>query len=611
MSAESIVQDVSAQIAEYVAAVNDTTASVSDTISSNASRFYVNPGAVNIDTVQLSNVITQLGSEVSRIQSLANDLLGQMPSMDFPTEPVEPALVTIAAPTLMGSPAAFPTAPAFSDASAPSAPNLSVPSAPTLNGVVVPTAPAITLPTAPTLNTNIVLPTAPNIILPSWDASFVPPMELKPLYMDLSALTPEADEKWTSPEHTQLLALIDHGVNVSALPGTEELALYERARNRLLDEYEDVRTQTSQRFAALNYPAPPGAQLAALQRLSEKQAIELANINVSIMDTQLKQRIQAQEFYTELLYKVEDQAQKWLGDVRMRIQSMLAKNIDAQVQQYNASLQMVGAAVEVYKAELSAFSEQVRAAALAIDIYRSELEGAKLLGELNQQEVDLYRALISAQESLVGIYNSQLQAVDAQVKVQLAEVSVYNAQLEGVKATASVYESQVKSFGTSVQANAAKSDIYATQVSAWKTGEDVRLKQFDAAIVGAETASKLELTKMAAYNSSIDAFKAKIDAIGLRLEAWGKNAAVITSTGNTVIGALGAMGDAAAKSADLAVQQSNSINRVLVDSATANAAAQAAYMNATVAALRVQGDAAQQGIAALGQMGAGITLKVE
>ena len=611
MSTESIINSIKTQVDGYVSAVTNAANDVGHTVSSGLTSFHINPGFAEVKTAELTSAIAQLSAETDRIKSLSADLLGRMPALDFGTAPTIPALNLPAAPTFVGSAAIIPTAPSIMQPTLPTAPVLTIPVAPSIIAPNMPTAPVLVLPTAPVLRTDIVIPAAPDIILPSWDATFVPPIELKPLAIDLSLLTPESDVAWTSTEHTLLLALINNGLTNSPLPGTEELELYNRARNRLTDEYEERRNEISQRFAALNYPAPPGAQLASLQRLNEKEALALNDINVTIMDTQLKLRIQSQQYYTDMLYKVEDQAQKWLADVRVRIQSMLTKIIDARIQQYNANLRMIDASVEIYKANLAAFSEQIRAAGLAVDIYRGQLEGAKLLGELNQQDVSLYSALVGAQESVVRMYSTQLQAVDAQVKVQLAAVGVYNAQLDGVKATADVYDSQIRAYAAGTQAGIVQSQIYATNVNAWQTGEEIRIKQFDAALQQTDAAAKVELAKLVAYNNAVSAYKTGIDVVGARMDAWGKNASVITSTGTAVIDAISAMGTAASRSADLAVAQSMAINKSLVDSAAANATYQAARMRAAVEVIAVQGDAAQSGIAALGQMGAGIILKVE
>lgn len=610
MSADSIVSSVTGTVAGYVSQVGGAVSSLVSEMHPSITRVQFTPGHMEgLD--ELAAVTTGLRTEAERIKALANDLLGKLPSVDsVGAAPTTPDVQLPAAPVIGSSPVQAPTFAGISLANAPDMPALDMPVVPSISVPDIPAAPAIAVPSAPALDNNIALPPPPVVQLPDFDAVFKPPFELKPLAVDLSRLQPEADAEWVSTAYTLLMNAVNEGLSKGPLPGTEESELYQRARNRLADEYADRRNEVTQRYAALNYPAPPGAQMAALQRLTEKEASELQQLNAQIMDTQLTKRVEHQRFLLDVLQRVDAQCMQWLAGVRERIQDGILRLAEAKTAEYNANLQMLNTAVDLFRTEAQVFGERVRAASLALDVYRGQLEGAKMRGELNMQQVQLYSAMVEAQKALVHMYGTQLDAVDSAVKAQMGKVEIFRAQVDGVKARADVFEAGVRAVESKNRAEATKVEVYGRQVDAWKTGEEVRLRQFDAQLQQHEAGVKTAMAKYEAFQASTEVFRSKVSALVARYGAYSAQAGIITSTGNTIVNALGQMGDAATKAAQITAQYNTSFAEANVAAYRVASEAEAEALKARAAALTLHASTASSAINAIGQMGAGVAIEV-
>jgi hypothetical protein len=603
-SADAIISQASGYVSAMKTAADKMASAVNISVVSSP----VKP--IEFNGGELNNIVSMLRNLSADTKTLAQAVLNDIPrdptalAGPMPTAPMRPSFTVPNAPTVDAAPNMIAV---DTNVSLPAAKSFAIPTAPILTAPVMPSAPTFSMPAAPTLS-QITVPSPPVVQLPTFDFNYQH-RELPLLALNLPDGYNES-EAWASEQFTLLMAKINEGISASPLPGNEEQALYDRARTRLADGYNDQRSDTSRRFAALNYPAPPGAQLAALGRLGEKEAIELTALNAEIMNTQLDKRIEYRKFLMTLLKDLDASVQQWVSGVRARTMDNLLKLANAKVAQYNANIQVIQLGLEQYRTEASVFSERIRAAGFALEVYKTQLEGAKLRGELNQMDVEIYKAMLGAQEAVQQVYATQVQAVESVVRTQLAQVDIYRASVDGVKANIEAYQAELgaaevkaRVIGAVTQANAVAADIYKTQQS-------VKMAAYEGALQQHEAQVKQAGYDQQNYVNQVEAFRAKLAAVSEMMDAHKARAGIITESSRAMVDALSAMADAAGKSADLQYRVHAS-NNELISRANESFSDYAMKKAAAVAATaQVQAQAASSALGVIGNLASDINVNV-
>lgn len=419
--------------------------------------------------------------------------------------------------------------------SAPAPLNASAPNAPHLNPVSIPSAPTLNIPAPVEVSTTINLPSVPTIDLPpaltSLDFSFV-------------AAVPDAAFTFHFDEVAYSSALLD-GVKAKLLhdlqhggygiePG-DEVALWERAREREAELASQELDTITRDFASRGFLLPPGALFAATEGIRAKTLAGAASLSRDVALKRADLLVQNRQFTIQQVREVE----ALLVNMHMAAMERVlrAAQVSAQyaMEVFRARLDKAKLRLEAIQTQAQTFRDAVAAEAQKVEIYRAQLQAELSKMEIDKNKVELYRAKLSGVEMLANIYRIQVQAAEAAINAERSKVETYKAEIDGYLALVrakesefSGYEAQLRGEQTKVQlfseqvrahtaqaeAKKVQADVKALEVRAFSEVMDAAIRRFEAEVRAVAEKNgvlqKADEAKLRAFTAKMDALKARL-----------------------------------------------------------------------------------------------------
>lgn len=217
--------------------------------------------------------------------------------------------------------------------------------------------------------------------------------------------------------------------------------------------------------------------------------------------------------------------------------------------------------IQGVEALIGAYTAEVQAARALADIERVKLEGFKTTVEsyaaqvaARNAEVQMYEAQLRGEQTKVNLYAAQVQAysqrVDAFKSRTDAEAAVSNAQIQANEARLSNYRSQLEGFRAEITRTNAKLEGalrgYAADVQKYAARSSATGKYYDLAIELQNANSKInaEATRLAISKSQVELeailklYQTRIEAMQSGAQVYGNNAAAALSALNAVTAAI-------------------------------------------------------------------------
>ena len=427
------------------------------------------------------------------------------------------------------------SAPQVNIGNAPAPLSASAPRAPHLNPVSIPSAPTLVMPAPVDVSTTIHLPSVPTIDLPpaltSLDFSFV-------------AAVPDAAFTFHFDEVAYSSALLD-GVKAKLLhdlqhggygiePG-DEVALWERAREREAELASQELDTIRRDFASRGFLLPPGALFAATEGIRAKALAGAASLSRDVALKRADLLVENRQFTIQQAREVE----ALLVNMHMAAMERVlrAAQISAQfaVEVFRARLDKAKLRLEAIQTQAQTFRDAVAAEAQKVEIYRAQLQAELSKMEIDKNRVELYRAKLSGVEMLANIYRIQVQAAEAAINAERSKVETYKAEIDGYLALVRAKESEFSGYEAQLRGEQTKVQLYGEQVRAYTAQADTKKIQADVkalevrayseAMEAAIRRFEAEVRAVAEKNgvlqkadeAKLRAFTAKMDALKARL----------------------------------------------------------------------------------------------
>lgn len=293
------------------------------------------------------------------------------------------------------------------------------------------------------------------------------------------------------------------------LPPAVEDALFERAREREMEQGERIVQQANEEWAAKGFRFQGGplarradrARFDASAKVSEvarEQLVEHYRAQVESFRNGVANAIACEELTMRLFAQAEDRR---FQATRMKLDLTLAV-FNAMVSKFNADANVFQVQAQVYRDRFAA--EQAK-----VQVYSEQLRAQQLIGELNAQDVQIFSERLRALQINAEIYRARVQGYEARFAAIRAQVDIYRTQLESNGQLVNVYEADTRAFGEMVRASltrterfTAQANMYAKKVDAWRATYDGMLTGFNAKVEQARL-------KKDVYASNTD-----------RLQAW-------------------------------------------------------------------------------------------
>jgi hypothetical protein len=387
------------------------------------------------------------------------------PVLDFSTvEDITTPDFDTATPTL-----AFPTAPSSALPTAPGA-------APSFVSPDIPATPSVSLPAIPTFEA-LALPTAPSIDLPAF-TSGLPTDDLTAPTAQFEFYEAAYESTLLDPLKAKLLADLTNGGY--GIETADEIALFNRARDREVEAMLSRIEDAGRAMAARGFPLPPGELSLYVDDAYQQMQNKVSSASRDITLERARLYVDNRKFTIEQTREVEQILIGFHNSVQERALNVARLTVEMGVVVFKALVERYNARLNAYRAEAEAFANRIRGELAKAEIYRSMVEAVNVGVQMQRQQVEVYLAQLKGIEMSVDIFKvkmdaakihadiertkleafrAQVDAYTAQVNSKVAEFGMFRAQIEGETAKVGAFEAQVRAFGGQVTAAKIKSDV--------------------------------------------------------------------------------------------------------------------------------------------------------
>ena len=390
------------------------------------------------------------------------------------------------------------------------------PTAPTVNEVEAPSAPSLNLPAVPTL-VDVDIPDAINVNLPAFEESFpVDPTLLVPTD-EFSFVEEDYQNDVLDAAEAQLLIDIrDEGWGIST---DDELALYERQKDRAAAEGVQQENEIYRSFASRGFRLPTGATVALLEaarQLTDNKRSD-ANRDVSINRAEIYRR--AREFAIQQGLSLNQILIQNHGFKQERALNAARFAAEFTISVFDAAVRRHNFFIERYRQYIEAYKAQVEAKLSEIEIFKTQVDAAVAKQTINQSIVDVYRAQIGASEAIVGLFETQMKAAQIEVEIENSKIEAFRARVQAYVAQVDARKLNIDSYKAAIDGEQSKVDIYRAQVAAYNsTVEAANIKSQIQSRNIANDIAEAELV-LRGYETEIETFKTNVQAEVSRLES--------------------------------------------------------------------------------------------
>ena len=418
------------------------------------------------------------------------------PTTDFSTITDVPVPdLTAISPTL-----AFPTVPSNTLPSTPGA-------APAFVSPDIPAAPSVDLPALPTFGA-LALPTAPSINLPAFISS-LPTDDLTAPTTQFEFAEALYESALLNPLKAKLLYDLTYGGY--GIDTTDEVALFNRARDREVELALTRIEDAGRGMAARGFPLPPGELSIHVDRAWQDMQNKVSGASRDITLERSKLYVDNRQFTIREVKEVETVLIGFHNSVQERALNVARLTVEMGVIVFKALVDRYNARLGAYRAEAEAFANRIRGELAKAEIYRTMVEAVSVGVQMQRQQVEVYLAQLKGIEISVDIFKvnmeaakihadierlkleafrSSVDAYTAQVQAKAAEFGMFRAQIEGETAKVTAFEAEVRAYGG--------------QVSAAKIKSDIQLGKL-------QSETEQARVKLAGYQGQIEQYKADVD----------------------------------------------------------------------------------------------------
>lgn len=404
----------------------------------------------------------------------------------------------------------------------PTVPDTTLPSTPTVPSIAepeIPVAPTLSLPVVPTF-TPVSIPLPPSVDIPAFTAGL--PSE--------DFLTPSNTFEWAEEAYAselldaQKAKLLDALENGSyGIESADELALWERARDREMENALGATEDIFRSTASRGFPIPPGSAVVALQRAQQELQDKMSEVSRDIALKRAELYHDTWKFTITEVRALEQILTSMHMSIQERALNAAKVSIDVAIAVYDAQLRRYNARLDAYRTEAQVFEAKIRAALAQVEIFRTTMEGKRLEVEVQRQTVELYRAQLNGVEALISIYRTQMEAASVRAGIERTRIDAFRslidaftAQVQSKVAQFGMYEAQIRGEQAKVQAFEAEVRAYVAQVEGLKAKSDISLGNLRAETEQARAKTDIYRADLSAAELVLKSQTESIDAVAKR-----------------------------------------------------------------------------------------------
>lgn len=377
-----------------------------------------------------------------------------------------------------------------------------LPAEPQLDPLGVALEPDFVLPPVPTLF-ELALPDAPTLVLPLLDATTLnapdaPSVEFA--YTDIAYSSVLLDT--LNRSIATLVADMSH----SGIAAPVEQAIWERAADREALLTHRATGEAVRLLRSRGFQLPEATMVRIVQQALQGGLNRAASFERDVAIEQSRLRQANFKFALDTSVALEARMMEKHNAAQARALEAAKATVEAQIQIFNARVQLYAADVAAFGIKAQAFRARVEAALQRIGIYKAELEAARVIGEINSQRVLIYKSRIDGVRSTVEIFKTRVDAAKTQIAGTKSTIEAYRSRILAFESQVTAKAADYEAYAARVKGQAAKAGLFGKQVDAYKS----RVGAFDSLVkaqIGAQT-----LRFKQANEFPLDLYKARTDA---------------------------------------------------------------------------------------------------
>ena len=378
--------------------------------------------------------------------------------------------------------------------------------APSFTSPALPTAPLVTLPALPTLAT-LNMPTAPSIDLPVF-AALAPADDLVAPTTEFQFAEAAYESTLLDPLKAKLLDnLINGGYGIET---ADEVALFNRARDREVDAMSARIADAGRAMAARGFPLPPGELSIHIDQAYQEMQDKVSSVSRDITLERSKLFVENRQFTIQQTREVEQMMLNFHNAVQERALNVARLTVEFSIAIFKALVDRYNARLGAYRVEAEVFSDRIRAELAKAEIYRTEIEAVNVASQIQRTQVETYLAQLKGIETSVDIFRVQMDAAKVQADIERikleayrSEVDAYTSRVQAKVAEFGMYRSQIEGETAKVQAFEAQVRAYVSQVEGAKVRSDVQLGRL-------QSETEQARVQLAVYQGQLDQYKADV-----------------------------------------------------------------------------------------------------
>jgi hypothetical protein len=400
------------------------------------------------------------------------------PTLNLPTAPIS---------TRPSSPG---NAPEFVSPSLPVRPSLSIPDVPSLAAIAIPVVPSIDIPFF-----DAVLP-IDELIEPSTNFDFI-------------------EESYSSDLLSVLRAKLSGDLTNGGygIDPADEIALWERARERELKAADAAIDEAVSQIAARGYILPPGALFAA-QQIAEQDVLDKSStLSREIALKRADLYVQNRQFAITQSSAVESMLIQYAGARAERALNAAKSQIELGISLYNLRVQKFQALLEGYRTQGQIYETKIRANLSTLEAYKAQIEAARTGVETQQLQVTVYRSQIEAANAGIALYRTEMEAAQIQAQIENLKLGAFRTSVESYAAQVGAREAEFKVFEAQIRGEISKIDAFRTSAEAYQARVGAIKIKAEAEEIASRSQIQENQMLLDQYRANIDGYRAQIERV--------------------------------------------------------------------------------------------------
>lgn len=318
------------------------------------------------------------------------------------------------------------------------------------------------------------------------------------------------EQEYSSEFRDSILAVLKEDIENggSGINPDDELALFQRARDREAATYRDSGQQIARQFAARGFKMPPGAMAGLMMKAGDNFQSALSGVNRDILLRRSELHVQARQMALQLGTTLENAMLSFHGTVMER--AMNAARFVAQfgIEYHNIEVRKFADRLQQWKTHSDVRTQWVDNALKKTREYELKLQQLDLVDKRNGRRTDLVNSMNRAVQVAEDIRRTELEIGKFQIENNKLRIEQSKLLTQNYAEIMRSNDAAARAYGEAIRAETLRNEPFRLNLEAHKEERDTAL-------------AKLRMQEVH-KNTQVDVARANLDRYEAKLRHYGK-----------------------------------------------------------------------------------------